>query len=106
MQMEIMGFAKDNIDDLWVDPYDYQVELKKAIDYLNYRYVNVSLYNSTLCLIPESLWKFSKKSISSWKNMYLSECENCDVKGECGGFFESSGYKKSDYITSIKYNKI
>ena len=102
MQMEIMGLAKENIDNLWVDPYDYQFEIEKAVEYLFFRDINVSIYNSTLCLLPKNIWKFTKKSISSWKNIYLDECNGCEVKDQCGGFFDSSIDKKSNYIIPIK----
>ncbi|MDD3012557.1 MAG: His-Xaa-Ser system radical SAM maturase HxsC [Candidatus Gastranaerophilales bacterium] len=104
MQMEIIGHAKENIDELWIDPYYYDNHLETAINYLNNRQMNVSIYNSQLCILPKSLWKFSKKSISSWKNIYIDECTNCNQVNNCGGLFVSSINKYSEYLKTIKFD--
>ena len=31
MQMETTGLAKENLDQLWIDPYDYNTELREAV---------------------------------------------------------------------------
>ena len=101
MQMETIGLAKENIEKLWIDPYDYNKELEKAITYLDQRCMNVSIYNGQLCVLPKSLWKYARKSISSWKNIYIDECNKCDYKEKCGGFFESSLEKHSKHIKAL-----
>ena len=63
--------------------------------------MNVSIYNHQLCTLPKKLWKFSEKSISAWKNEYLSECNQCSKQQQCGGFFSSSLKKHSKHITPI-----
>jgi len=102
MQMEPIGLARENISNLWVDPNDYAQDLGDAVMYLAMRDMNVSVYNSQLCVLPKSLWKFSRKSISSWKNIYLNECQGCINMNECGGFFNSSGEFHSAYIKAFK----
>jgi len=102
MQMETIGLAQNNLENLWVDPYDYNNSLEKAVLFLNRRQINVSIYNAQLCVLPKSLWKFSRKSISPWKNIYLDECNKCDFKEQCGGFFASSADWHSAHIKAIK----
>ena len=102
MQMEPVGYAKDNFEDIWIDPYDYNNELKEAVLNLYYRDLNVSIYNSQLCILPDSLKKFAVQSISDWKNIYIDECEKCIMKEQCPGFFESSKEIHSRKISAIK----
>ena len=90
MQMEPMGFANNNLTDLWIDPVDYNNELSKAILNLHYRDIHVSIYNTQLCILPENLRRFAAQSISDWKNIYIAKCEECDLKPKCPGFFASS----------------
>ncbi|MEO8401041.1 MAG: His-Xaa-Ser system radical SAM maturase HxsC [Gammaproteobacteria bacterium] len=106
MGLEMTGFTKANINDLWIDPVDYQLQLEEAIDILARAGINVSVYNHQLCLIPESIWRYTKKSISDWKNGYMPECEGCEVRAECGGFFSSAHFKYSSNIKPVKeHNK-
>ena len=102
MQMETIGLAKENIERLWIDPYDYNAELEKAVMYLSQREMNVSIYNAQLCVLPRKLWRFARKSISLWKRIYIEECDKCDSRNDCGGFFASSGEKHSQYIHAMK----
>lgn len=90
MGLELMGFAVPNASDLWIDPYDYRDELRRATEFLARRGMNVSIYNHQLCVVPPELWRFCAKSISDWKNDYLPECETCSIRAACGGFFSSS----------------
>lgn len=103
MQMEPTGFAKDNLDELWIDPYDYNTQLEETIYYLCNTDMNVSIYNSQLCILPESLRKFARQSISTWKNIYLKVCNNCRMMNNCPGFFASSLNVHSNHIIPIKY---
>jgi His-Xaa-Ser system radical SAM maturase HxsC len=102
MQMEPMGYAKDNFDDLWIDPVDYNNELEKAVLNLHYRDINVSIYNSQLCILPVRLRRFAVQSISDWKNIYIDECEGCELKEQCPGFFASSKEIHSRSIAAVK----
>lgn len=98
MGLEMMGFTKANIDDLWIDPVDYQPQLVEAVKILNRFKMNVSVYNHQLCLLDKKIWDFNRKSISDWKNEYMPECEPCTKKNECGGFFASAKFKYSKNI--------
>lgn len=101
MGLELMGFAKSNQDGLWVDPYDYQNELHYAVETLARAGMRVSIYNTPLCLIPESIRCYAVRSISDWKNDYLDACLDCSAKEQCGGFFSSNLTKVSQNIKAF-----
>jgi His-Xaa-Ser system radical SAM maturase HxsC len=98
MGMECTGLASTNLDQVWIDPTEYATnELKEAVLHLNRRAISASIYNLPLCLIPHELWRFSKNSISTWKNVYLDQCEGCKMRLSCGGVFSTS-VKQSEHI--------
>ena len=101
MGLENMGYVKKNWDLLWIDPIDYSETLEDAVRYLYHRRVNVSIYNLPLCIVPKSLWSFTRKSISDFKNIYLDECEKCTLKEHCAGLFQSSELRHSRAIKAI-----
>lgn len=102
MGLEMMGFAVANADDLWVDPFDYRHELRRATLFLARRGMNVSIYNHQLCVLPDEVWPYSRRSISDWKNDYLPACEGCRERERCGGFFTSSIRRRySDHVHPI-----
>lgn len=98
MGLEMTGFTKANLQQLWIDPFDYQEQLVQAVQTLARFKMRVSVYNHQLCLLDERLRPYNVKSISDWKNEYMPECEPCTRKGECGGFFSSATLKYSDKI--------
>ena len=87
MGLEYTGYTPHNINQLWIDPYDYQSELEESVLFLAGQGMNVSVYNAQLCTLPVSLWPFAKKSISDWKNDYLECCKSCELLNDCGGLF-------------------
>jgi His-Xaa-Ser system radical SAM maturase HxsC len=95
MGLEIMGFAKANLDELWVDPLDYQDKLSSAVRTLEAARMRTSIYNHQLCVLPAELHRFARRSISDWKNRYFEDCEGCLRRSECGGFFASSTARRS-----------
>lgn len=102
MGLEIMGFTRANLDELWVDQYDYKDKLSAAVNLLSSYGVNVSVYNHQRCLVNDDVMHAYRKSISDWKNEYLSECDGCTKREECGGFFSSQiKYKISPHIKKI-----
>jgi His-Xaa-Ser system radical SAM maturase HxsC len=101
MQMETIGLAETNLKNLWIDPYDYNEELEKSVIYLNERGIKAFIYNAQLCVLPRSIHSFAVQSISEWKNVYLTECDGCTLKCQCGGFFESNKKFHSKYIRKI-----
>ena len=102
MGLEITGFTRANLEQLWIDPKDYSAELTEAVRTFTAYRVPISIYNHQLCTVDRAVWPYCRKSISDWKNEYLEICGGCDVKPECGGFFSSSKqYRHSDYIAPI-----
>ena len=55
MQMETTGLAKENFDDLWIDPYDYNEQLREAVLLLADRGMKPYIYNAQLCVLPEDI---------------------------------------------------
>lgn len=101
MGLEHQGYTPFNIDKLWIDPMDYMNELKDSVTFLADKGMNVSIYNTQLCLLPNDLWEFNRKSISDWKTIYLEKCQDCSVIEKCGGLFASGNKKHSDFIKAI-----
>lgn len=102
MGLEMTGFTKINLDKLWIDPKDYQTQLREAVEILNQAKMAVSIYNHQLCVLDPALFAFNKKSISDWKNEFMSECQECIRKEECGGFFSSAKLRYSDHIQPFR----
>ena len=89
MGLEMMGFTRANIDELWIDQSEYKDKLSSAVKILEKSGMNISIYNHQLCLINDDILPYYRKSISDWKNEYASECKVCKKMNECGGFFAS-----------------
>ena len=102
MGLENTGYTPHNIDKLWIDPVEYVPQLTEAVEFLATQRMHVSIYNHQLCLLPEALWSFARRSISDWKNIYLPACEGCAVKELCGGFFASCATKHNAFIEPIR----
>jgi His-Xaa-Ser system radical SAM maturase HxsC len=98
MGLEMFGYTNINLADLWIDPVDYQDELRRATLALAERGMNVSIYNHQLCTIPAEIWPFAQRSISDWKNIFVAECEGCSLKAACAGFFHSAAKRHSSHI--------
>lgn len=102
MGLEMTGFTKVNLEELWIDPVDYQRELTEAVEILRASRVKASIYNHQLCLLNPAIRKYAVRSISDWKNEYMSECEGCELRQECGVFFSSAKLKCSAHIRAQK----
>ncbi len=100
MGMETIGYAKDNLDRLWVDPYEYRDQLSSAVKYFARRMVPVSIYNHQLCILPPDLWPYARKSITTWKQAYPPVCAPCCMKESCGGIF-GTGERFSSFLHPI-----
>jgi len=98
MGLELTGFTKFNMDKLWIDPKDYQSELRESVEALDQAGIAVSIYNHQLCILDPAITSFNRRSISDWKLEYMTECGPCIRKEECGGFFSSSALRYSDHI--------
>src|SRR5262249_25038699 len=59
MGLELMGFARSNLEALWIDPVDYQMQLVESTLTLARAGIRTSIYNHQLCLLDRELWPFS-----------------------------------------------
>lgn len=103
IQMETVGLAKENLEQLWIDPFDYRTELREAVLLLADRGLKPYIYNAQLCVLPEDVRCYAKQSISDWKDIYISECEGCALRNQCAGLFESSKEIHSSHIKRIEH---
>ena len=101
MQMETTGNASTNLDELWIDPYDYNEELKQAVLLLANRGIRTFIFNAQLCVLPPEMREFAIASISDWKDEYLPECDGCKLRERCGGLFASNQEHHSAHINPI-----
>lgn len=101
MGLENTGFAIANDAILWMDPIDYGDGLARAVDHLSAAGVKVSVYNLPKCVLPKSLWPHALQSISDWKNGFVEECERCDEKNTCSGFFTTGRPRFSRGVRAI-----
>jgi His-Xaa-Ser system radical SAM maturase HxsC len=97
MGMETTGLAEQNLDRLWIDPYDYRETLAQAVRHLTRRMVPVSIYNHPLCVLAPDTRQLARNSITTWKQFYPPRCEPCSRKSECGGVF-GTGVKISAHL--------
>jgi His-Xaa-Ser system radical SAM maturase HxsC len=101
MGLETTGFARANMDEVWIDPVEYQDQLVEAVRRLSRRRIRTMVYNHQLCLLDRELWPFAVRSISDWKNEYHPQCRDCSVVDACGGFFASARHRMSAHIRAI-----
>lgn len=90
MGMEYVGYAVAHSKNIWIEPIEYISMLTDAVAELSSWNLYVDIYNIPLCLLPETMHKFAKKSISDWKNKYIDICEGCSLRDDCCGFFATS----------------
>jgi len=98
MGLEMTGFTRSNLEALWLDPFDYQPQLRQAVSELNVSRIGTVIYNHQLCVLDKELWPFARRSISDWKNIYMPECGDCAIREDCGGFFASATLRYSRHI--------
>ncbi|HEX8593884.1 MAG TPA: His-Xaa-Ser system radical SAM maturase HxsC [Pseudomonas sp.] len=97
MGLEMTGFTRANLDELWIDPFEYKDRLSESVGILAKYGMHISVYNHQLCLVNPDIQPYYRRSISDWKNEYAPECMGCAKQRECGGFFASGikfGYSK------------
>ena len=90
MGMERIGYADKLWKEVWIEPIDCICQLDEAIHFLDDMHHEVAIYNIPLCLLPNDLHSFARKSISDWKNYYPNVCNECILKEECCGLFSTS----------------
>jgi len=102
MAMENIGFAVKNSKQVWIEPKEYMFYLKEAVSTLSAWNIDVSIFNLPLCLLPDELHTFARKSISDWKNHFIDVCNDCTKKDDCCGLFATSK-KIFEGLKAFKY---
>jgi len=92
---------KKNIEELYVDPYDYSNNLERSVLYLNKKGIDVVIYNLQLCVLPTTIWEHAKKT-PSWESVYIDECYGCYYKKNCYGFLPASLETRSRHIKPLQ----
>lgn len=92
MGLEPMGLTRLNRDLLYVEPSTAGRCAGDVANTLDQRGMSVSIYNLPLCSLDRSAWLFARQSISDWKNDFATECESCEMKHACCGFFRSADH--------------
>lgn len=90
MGLEYTGYTIKNAEQVWIDPIEMAGPLSDATLFLASTGLNVSIFNLSLCVLPESVWPFARKSISDWKNRFEPFCNHCRLKANCCGLFATS----------------
>lgn len=90
MNIEPKGWARKNFHQVYVPVAAQNAFLTAAIDVAESSGCDVRLFNYPLCLLSCELHKFSRKSISDWKNYFPGTCDGCRLRTACGGFFTSA----------------
>jgi His-Xaa-Ser system radical SAM maturase HxsC len=99
MGLEITGFTRANLEQLWIDQFEYKDVLSRTVRTFEAYSIPVSVYNHQLCLVNDDIKSTYRQSISDWKNEFVDACDPCQRKHECGGFFSSAvQYKYSVHI--------
>jgi His-Xaa-Ser system radical SAM maturase HxsC len=102
MELENIGKAQTNIENIWISPELLNFHLNKSTDFLTLSGIRCSLYNFQNCVLPIQLRHISLQTISDWKKEYLPECSECIERNVCGGIFASSLNMMKEYIKPIK----
>ena len=88
--LEPRGNCALNFNEVYIDHRSSFEKSKPAIEHLISCGYDVGLYNYPLCAVDRDYWPIAAKSISSYKNVYHPDCDYCDVKSICGGFFTAA----------------
>lgn len=88
--LETRGSCAKNYDDVYITLADAARVAIPAIDRLASAGVDAALYNFPLCVVDKGHWSICRNSISPDKIRYPAECEVCEAKIVCGGFFSTT----------------
>ena len=88
--LEAMGNCAKNFQKVYIDYTESFSFIKPAIGVLVSAGMDVSLYNYPLCTVERGFWTLCQQSITPYKVKYPDECEQCEAKDYCGGFFNST----------------
>lgn len=102
MALEMTGNASKNKKTVWINFEKIKDRLYEACITLLRAGIITNLYNFPLCNLDRRLYSIAHKSITDYKVRYMQQCEECLVKEQCGGFFNSTINVKDIKIRPIK----
>lgn len=102
MGLENMGYVRKNWTQLWIDPLDYADDLKRAVEHLYRRGIDVSIYNLPYCVLQPQVWGFARQSISDHKQILIEKCGDCEASAHCAGLFISGVERHSRGIAPFR----
>lgn len=88
--LEMLGNARHNIDQVWLDYQSSFQYMKEPIKNLIINGFNVGIYNYPLCCVDKEYWSICEKSITDYKVSFLDECNKCKKQDACGGMFSGT----------------
>ena len=88
MQMERIGYGKMNWEQEFLDTSINFGGVARALCIAHGRGLDARLFNFPLCTVPEPYRRFAMASISDWKMKFEEFCVGCDLRDQCGGFFQ------------------
>lgn len=88
--LETRGNCAKNYKNVYITLMDAARASIPAIDRLTRAGVDAALYNFPLCAVDRGHWSICRNSISPDKIRYPAECEKCEAKMACGGFFSTT----------------
>jgi len=71
MGLEPTGFAKTNLEALWVDPSTMRPSSSEQCAHWHERGFLSQIYNHQLCVLPPELHQFARKSISGLEEQHV-----------------------------------
>lgn len=88
--LETRGSCAKNYNTVYITLPDAACAAIPAIDKLTCAGIDAALYNFPLCAVDRGYWSICRNSISPDKIRYPAECEACEAKLACGGFFSTT----------------
>lgn len=102
MALEMLGNSFKNKNEVWINFEDINEYLYRACIKLIKSGIITNLYNFPLCNLNEKLYTLAHRSITDYKVRYKEECNGCQAKDICGGFFFSTINMKDIKVKPIK----
>ena len=88
--LETLGNCAKNLSTVFIDYVDSFPYIKEAQIILMEAGIDTSIYNYPLCTVERGFWTLCQRSITPSKVRYAAECEACEAKKYCSGFFGST----------------
>jgi His-Xaa-Ser system radical SAM maturase HxsC len=89
LYMELTGKVRENFQKLYVTYSDITSYLEQAGEILKKCHMHFRLYHFPLCVLKKEMRNFVWDSITEHKKANLNLCQDCILKQNCCGVFES-----------------